>query len=130
MFADLDLLAVVLAVVAAFGLGALWYGPIFGARWQALIGLTDADIEGGNMGLIYGSAFALQAVAVVALALFMGEATAAGGALVGLTVGAAFVATALGVTYLFSQKPLALWAIDAGYHVAYYTVAGAILGAF
>ncbi|WP_412068404.1 DUF1761 domain-containing protein [Rubrivirga sp. IMCC43871] len=128
--ADLNLIAVLLAVVAAFGIGALWYGPLFGARWQMLAGITDESVAGVNMGKVYGSAFALQLVAVVTLALVMGEATVVGGALIGLVLGGAFVATALGVTYLFSQKPLALWAIDAGYHVTYYTVAGAILGAF
>ena len=65
------------------------------------------------------------------LALLIGpEATLGDGALTGLGVGAAWVATALGVTYLFSQKPFALYLIDAGYHVAYYIIAGAVLGAF
>jgi hypothetical protein len=124
-------LAVALAVVAAFGLGALWYGPLFGKRWQRLAGIPDEAMASGNMPVIYGAAFALQAVAVVALALFIGQNAGAGeGARFGLHVGAAFVATSLGVTYLFSQKPFALWLIDAGYHVAYYVVAGAILGAF
>lgn len=124
-------LAVVVATVAAFGLGALWYGPLFGKPWQRLSGLSDEAIAGANMPLIYGLAFVLQFVAVTVLALLLGpDATVVSGLLTGLGVGAAFIATALGVTYLFTQAPPALAAIDAGYHVAYYALAGAILGAF
>ena len=125
-------IAVFVASSSAFALGAVWYGPLlFGKRWQALSGVTDEKIQSANMAATYGGALALQIIAVVVLALFLPpEATAGSGALTGLGIGAAWVATAMGVTYLFSQKPFALFAIDAGYHVAYYTIAGAILGAF
>ena len=128
---NVNWLAWLLAVLAAFGLGSLWYGPLFGRRWQALAGVTDDDIAGTNMALTYGGAFALQAVAVLALAVVLPpKASALDGALAGLAVGLAWVATAFGVTYLFSNNAGALYAINAGYHVAYYAVAGAILGAF
>ena len=125
-------IAVFVATGAAFALGAVWYGPLlFGTRWQALVGLTDESIQNANMGAIYGGAFVLQAIAVIVLSLLIGpEATMGEGALTGLGVGAAWGATALGVTYLFSQKPFALYLIDAGYHVAYYTIAGMVIGAF
>ena len=128
---SLNWLAVVVAAAAAFAVGAVWYGPLFGKRWQALSGLSDEDIQGANMAATYGTAFALQLIAVVVLALLLGpDATAGSGALTGLGVGAAWVATAMGVTSLFTQAPFALTAINAGYHVAYYALAGAILGAF
>jgi len=126
---SLPWLAILVATVAAFGLGALWYGPLFGRPWQRLSGMSEERMAGANMPVIYGLAFVLQFVAVSVLALLLGpDATLAGGALTGLGVGAAWVATALGVTYLFSQASPALAAIDAGYHVAYYALAGAILG--
>lgn len=122
---------IVAATLAAFALGAVWYGPAFGSAWQRLVGLSDEAIVAANMPLIYGLTFVLQAVMVTVLSLIIGpDATVGGGALTGLGIGAAFPATAVGVNYLFSQRSLAHGLIDAGYHVAYYTVAGAILGAF
>lgn len=131
-FSSVNWIAVFVAAGSAFALGAVWYGPfLFGTKWQALAGITDESIQNANMGATYGGALALQIIAVVVLALFLPpEATLGSGALTGLGIGAAWVATALGVTYLFSQKPFALYLIDAGYHVAYYTIAGAILGVF
>lgn len=123
-------LAVLAAVVAAFMLGYVWYGPLFGKAWQRMIGLTDEQMRNANMPMIFGTAFLLQAVAIIVLATFIGpDPTVGTGAFYGFLVGAAWVATAHGVTYLFDRKPFALWAIDSGYHVAYYTLAGAILGA-
>lgn len=124
-------LPILAATVAAFAVGALWYGPLFGTPWQRLAGLSDEDIANANMPLAYGGAFVLQLVMVSVLWLIVGpEASLVGGALTGLGIGAAFPATAVGVNYLFSQRPLSQGLIDAGYHVTYYTVAGAILGAF
>lgn len=35
---------VAIATVALIVLGFLWYGPIFGKKWTALMGFTDADM--------------------------------------------------------------------------------------
>jgi len=131
-FSSVNWIAVFVAAGSAFALGAVWYSPLlFGKRWQALGGLSDDDIKNANMGAMYGGALVLQIIAVVVLALFLPpEATLASGALTGLGISAAWVATAMGVTYLFEQKSFAFYAINAGYHVAYYTIAGAILGVF
>jgi hypothetical protein len=40
------------------------------------------------------------------------------------------VASGLGVVYLFEQRPLAHWAVNAGYHVVSYSIMGLILGAW
>ena len=50
------------------------------------------------------------------------------GLVVGLLAGLGWVATGLGVTYLFERRPLRLYLIDAGYHVLSFAVMGAILG--
>ena len=58
---------IVLAALSAFILGGLWYGPLFGKRWQSLNQLSDAQINNANMKLIYGAAFLLN----LFLALFL-----------------------------------------------------------
>ena len=46
----------------------------------------------------------------------------------GVFTGFFFVATALGVIYLFEQRPFKLWCINAGYQVVNFGVMGTILG--
>lgn len=39
------ILGIIIAAVAAQGLGFLWYGPLFGKTWMGLMGLTEKDKE-------------------------------------------------------------------------------------
>ena len=43
----------------------------------------------------------------------------------GALAGVGWVATSLGITYLFERKPLSLYLIDAGYHVVSFILSGA-----
>lgn len=125
--------AVVVSALSAFAIGGLWYGPLFGKAWQALSGLSDADIQQGHPGKIYGGAFVLTLVAAfgIGMVLQLHPAPDLGlGLKVGILIGLAFVATSFGINYLFAAKPLRLYLIDAGYMVVLMTVMGAILGAW
>jgi len=124
-------LAVVLATVSMFALGALWYGPLFGKAWMRSSGVTEEMARKANMGRTFGLAFLLTLLAALSLAMFIGAEAALGfGVFAGFMTGAFFVATAMGVTFLFEQRPLSLWAIDAGYHIVGFTLMGTILGAW
>ena len=124
-------LAVIVAAVSAFVIGSLWYGPLLGKPWMRASGMTEEKAKSANMGMIFGLAFVLELLAAIALAMFIGADAGLGfGVFAGFMTGLFFVATAMGVTYLFEQRPLALWAIDAGYQVVMFTVMGAILGAW
>lgn len=124
-------LAVFLAAIVPFVSGFLWYGPLFGRTWMRLTGITEEQARGANMALTFGVAFVLQFVAAAVLAMFIGpDATLAFATMAAFSVGACWVATAYGVTYLFEQRPIALWATNAGYHVVTYTLMGVVLGLF
>lgn len=124
-------LAVIVAALATFALGAVWYGPLLGKPWMRASGISEAKAREANMGLVFGVSLVLQLLAAFALAMFIGaEADLGFGLFAGFMTGAFFVATAMGVVYLFEQRPLSLWAIDAGYHVVSFTLMGAILGAW
>ena len=129
--AAIDWVAVVVAAVSAFVIGGVWYGPIFGKRWQSYLGLSDEDLQGsGHPAVIFGSAFLLTLVQAVFLAAIIPAGSGMGGATVqALVVGVGFVATAFGINYLFSRHPKGLWGIDAGYNVVQFGVMGAIIGA-
>jgi hypothetical protein len=125
-------LSVILAALSAFVIGSLWYSPIlFGKAWQEEIKLSDSDIKNANMPLIFGSSFVLNLIAAIVLAVFIGKGATAGfGAIAGFLIGIAWIATSLGINYLFARKSLKLYLIDAGYFVLFFPVMGLILGAF
>jgi len=43
-------------------------------------------------------------------------------------VGAGCVAASFGINYQFANRPLTLWLIDGGYHVAQFVLFGVVLG--
>ena len=130
LLGQLNWLAIVVAAMSAFAVGGLWYGPLFGKAWQTLSGLSDEDIQQGHPGKVYGGAFVLNLVAAFGMGMVMQlhpSPDLGSGLAVGSLIGGAFVATTFGINYLFAQKPLRLYLIDAGYMVVLLTIMGAIL---
>ena len=130
---SISFLSMLSAAVAAFVLGAVYYGPLFGKRWQSLNRLSDEDMAAGNKAMIYGIAFLLILVVAFAIAILIcsplvAEPSLAKGAEIGLKLSLFFVVTAFGVNYLFARKPISLWLIDCGYMVLMFVLMGAIIG--
>lgn len=124
----LNFLAILVAALSSFAIGGLWYSPIlFGKAWMAENGLTEQDAP-KNMGMIFGATFVLSLIIAFNLAAFIGEATFAFGLLAGALAGIGWVAAAIGILYLFEQKSMRLFLINAGYHAVTFTVMGGILG--
>ena len=125
----LNWLAVAAAAVSSFVIGGLWYGPVFGGVWMRASGVTKEKAAQANMGKVFGLSFVLQLVAAAVLAMFIGgEATVGFAVAAAASVGVFWIAPALGVIYLFEQRPFAHWAVNAGYHAVAFTVMGLILG--
>ncbi len=122
--------AVLVAAVSGFAVGSLWYSLLFQKAWMRHSGMTKEKGAQGNPALTFGGAFVLNVIAATGLALLIGDAGLHGGIHAGAFTGLFFVATALGVIYLFEMKPLGLWLINAGYQVVNFAVMGAILGAW
>lgn len=129
---DINILAVVVSALAAFVIGAIWYSPLlFAKAWQKENGLTDEKIKNANMALIFGVSFVLSLIISFNLAAFLGkDAGFVWGMTAGALAGIGWVATALGILYLFERKSLRLFFINAGYHAVTFTVAGGIIGAW
>ena len=132
ILAGVDWLAVLVATAIAFMLGAAWYSKaLFGNSWMRDVGLTEEVLASANTARTMAGAFVLQFIAAVALSAFLGKGSSwMEGLHVGLLVGLFWVATAYGVTYLFEQRPLRLWLVNAGYYVVWYALIGTIIGAF
>jgi hypothetical protein len=130
-FAHIHWLAVVVAAIAGFPIGALWYGPIFGNAWMAHTGVTKELAQQANMVKIYGTTLVLNLVIATSLAMFIGsKATWQDGLFAGCMAGLTFVAAAFGISYLFEFRTFKLWAINAGFQVVVFSVMGTILGAW
>lgn len=128
----INFLAVAAAAGSAFLIGGVWYSPIlFGKLWMQQTGLADEELRRRNMGLVFGGSFLLSLIIALNLAAFLAGPpnllwVMAAGALAGI----GWVATAMGITYLFERRSTKLFAINAGYHALTFIVMGAILGAW
>ena len=128
-FAAFNWIAIGVATVAAFMIGGLWYGPLFGKAWLDAIGKTEDEIEPSPTPFVV-SAFTsfVTAVAMAMVIAGLGTAGALPGAAVGLLVGVAFIATAMGSDAAFCDWGVKLWAIQSGYRIVYSVVMGALIG--
>lgn len=126
---DANWIGIIAAAVSAFALGGVWYGPLFGKKWMAYSGLTEDDAKNANMAKIFGGAFVLSLLAAFVFAMFLGpDIGPQEGALYGFSAGLFWVGAGFGINYLFAQKPLGLWLIDAGYSTLQFTLYGLIIG--
>jgi hypothetical protein len=124
-------MAIVAAALSGFLIGGLWYGPLFGRRWQTASGMTAEALAGRNMVQVFGVSFLLLLISAIMLALFIGPGKPVSfGLLAGGAAGVGWVATAFGVVYLFERRSLAQWLVNAGYFVATLVAMGAILAAW
>jgi hypothetical protein len=125
-------LAILLAALAGFVVGGIWYGPLFGKAWMQARGITPESAAKANMPLIFGATFVLNLVAAFMLDHLYATYDAPVGLhyslVIAAIIGVGFIATSIGVNYLFSRLPRSLFFIDAGYWITVYLVMGAIFG--
>jgi hypothetical protein len=128
---DINWVAMVLAAIVGFALGAIWFVPLFGKAWDREAGVTEAIKQAGNKPLIFGGAFLLY----LFMAFILGHTLATYGnpglrlsILIANGVGLGFVAPAFGVSYLFAHRSLKLFLMDAGYWILTYSLMGTVFG--
>jgi hypothetical protein len=136
-FSSINILAVLVATLSTFLVGWLWYGPLFGKAWMNAVGLTEEQIQQGNMAKVFGLAFLFELIMAFNLAMFLtGSPEAAEmmnaqmGAFYGFLTGFGWVFFALAVNSLYEQKSWKYIFINGGYWTVAFTVMGLILGAW
>ena len=128
-FQNLSWLAIVIATVASFVFGFVWYNLLFAKRWAKENGFAEDSGRNANMVKIFGLSFLLMFFAAFNLAMFIGKGSGVHfGAMAGFLAGLGWVFTFLGVIYLFERKSLALFLINSGYSVLSLTLMGLIIG--
>ena len=126
--------AVVASAVAYWVLGALWYSPLLFARpFIALKGWTpeqlaavEAQSHAGGVGLAFVTSLVLAYV-LAHFVKFTGAETAPSGALTGFWLWLGFVVTTNLETVIFEGRPVGLYLINSGYHLAGLLGMGALL---
>ena len=133
LFDYVNWISVLVATLAYFALGALWYSKIlFAPKWIAYlnINVNDPNAKKG-MGLLFGGSFVLMFVQCLAIAIIAAKLEVVGGWLSGIKIGVftgcCFCAATIGVNYLYEKKPFGLFLINAGYAIAGNIIAGVII---
>ncbi|HET9475062.1 MAG TPA: DUF1761 domain-containing protein [Steroidobacteraceae bacterium] len=123
---EVNWIAIVVAAVASFLLGGLWYSPaLFGKAWQREVGLSDEQMKNSNMFRIFGLTLLLCLLAAWMFATFLGpRPSLALGFGAGFSAGLFWVASSFGIQYLFERRGLKLFLINGGYHTLQFTVIG------
>lgn len=137
-FAGINYVAVAIAAVAGFGVGALWYSVLFVKPWMAAMGITEAEIQArrssGNAPpiapLLGGSIVGNLVMAFILSALIhsLGVVTIGGSLVTGLLVWLGFVITVMGVNNAFGMRKPVLTAIDGAHWLVVLLVMGLIIG--
>jgi hypothetical protein len=133
IFYQINWLAVIVATLAYFILGALWYSKIlFGNKWAKLINLDTShpDSKKGMGKMMIGS-FLLMAITAIGLAIlvvkFNVEDHYSFGIKLGLVTSLFFSSTAVGINYIYENRPFGILFINNGYHILGHIVAAIIL---
>jgi hypothetical protein len=127
-FGDLNYLAVVVAAVVYFAIGALWYSVLFSKPWVRESGVDPE--AGGNPVPLYAASFVtafLAATALAFLARSAGAETLAEGLLLGVLVSVGFVIASLGITQAYEGRTATLQLINVGYPVVALVIASVIV---
>jgi hypothetical protein len=131
MLSGINWLAVVVAAVVGFGVGAVWFGPLFGKAWMKALDKKPEEL--GSPAKAMGLTAVTTLVTAAALAyLFdvLGVGSWVGGSIGGISVGAFFVGTSIYSDGLFMGTPNKLAMINIGHRIVYFAVMGAVLGAW
>jgi hypothetical protein len=128
MFKGVNWIGVVVAFVLVYGLGYLWYGLLFQEAWIAALG-REPDMSNPALSMTLGALNTLLVVVGVAwLVARLGAHSLMAGLGAGLAAFVFFAFTAMAMDYIYQGDSQQLFAIDVGYQLASFLVAGAVLG--
>lgn len=121
---DVNYVVVLIAAVSNMAVGFLWYSPIlFGKPWMKLMGISDEQAKG--MKTKANKAYAISSIGALIMAYvlagvlgYLGTGTVTDAIQTGFWLWLGFVAPVMFTSVLFENKPVKLYAINAGYQLA------------
>ena len=125
--------AVVVAAVAYWLLGAVWYGVLFSKPWMALENISMEQAKSINPVLPYVVTLVLNLLIAYSLAqicIWRNANTIGRGASVGVLLWIGFIGPITFTTHMYEMRPKELYAINYFYPLAGMILMGAIVGAW
>jgi len=125
--------AVIVAAVAYWILGGIWYGALFSKQWMALENISMDQAKSMNPILPYVITMILNVLIAYSLAqicIWRNANTIGRGASVGVLLWIGFVGPITFTTYMYEMRPKELFAINEFYPLAGMVMMGAIIGAW
>ena len=131
IFSDINWLAVLVASLAFFALGAIWYSFLFRTAWirHTNVNMNDPNAKSGVAGVMI-TGFVLTFITCIGIAIFLGKVGPSSwmsGAKVGLVAGVCFCAAAISNSYVYEKRPSALHLINGLYNIFGCVIAGIII---
>lgn len=130
LFQPVNYLAVIVAALVQFGLGAFWYSKtMFADSWASEAGLKESDFKNGlDMKYIMTATVVLYFFISLVLAMILGSGTELSSAVnMAVIIGLGLISAMTGVHYLYERRSLRLFIINAGYNVFGLILAAIIL---
>jgi hypothetical protein len=133
MHVHINYLAVVVATIAAFALGGLWYSPLLFAKlWVSAHGYTEEQVKAmqKSAGKAYGVSLICQLLIALAIAVLVGYVhliLCVQGLKLALLIWAGFAFPLGLMATMFTEKKLTVFFIDTGYQLVYLLIMGAII---
>jgi len=114
---DINYLAVVLGAVAFFAVGALWYGALFGKAWQKELWPAGTPEFRTSPALAFAGCFAAELVVSWIFGHMLARLNPAPHVIwmMAFGFGTAIMTPTIAINYLFQQRSLKLFAIDASH---------------
>jgi len=122
--------AIVIAAIAQFVIGWIWYGPLFGKTWMSMMGMSQQSMgrEGMSKTMILTFIGSLVTAAVLSMLVgWMGAKTLGAGIAAGFWAWLGFVATVTLGGVLFAKMSWNLYILNNAYQLISLAVMGAIL---
>jgi len=132
IFSEVNWLAVLVAAIAYFSAGAIWYHKnVFGTKWAQGHGLNMNDPEAkkgaGKIMMMSFLSFVVITIALALLVVKLNLSAFMSGVKLGLITGVGFSWMTIYISYLYTKKPASIHIIDGMYHVIGQIIAAIIL---
>ena len=128
LLTQINWIAVAVATIVTFALGALWYGPLFGKAWLKATGLDPEKLGSPAKSMTLTFFLNLGTSIVIAMAVEGFDIIHwPNGVILGFGLGLGIYGFNLCSDYLFQGQSMKLLAIQVGYRVLCTTLMGGVL---
>ena len=126
---DINIWAVLVASLAKFGIGFLWYSPyLFGALWMKDVGLSQDKLSSPNRSMIIAAVMGFIIALTIAVVINLGNFDLLQSLALGGLLATGLMAAQMAPQLAFEERSFRLYSIYAGQYIVEIVVIAAIIG--